>query len=351
MPGGSNDRHEFLHRVAIVWFAALALGIVWALLREIVAALLTLFGALLFAVFLDACARWIGHWLRLGRRTALTIVLVVMLLAFGGFFAATGPSIVAQTAELAYHIPAALQSARDFVDRHAWSRDLLNGADGSFAAWDSDVFRRVTGIFSTAFGAWSSVAIALVVAVFVAYVPFTYLNAALRLVPPATRSRAHEVFDQLGQGLRWWLVGRVASMLVVGVMTYVGLLIVDVPLALTLALIATVLSFVPYLGPILSALPAMLIALTDDPTKALVVAALYAGIQVVEGNAITPIIQQRALRLPAALLVATQFVMGALLGIGGIFLSTPFLVVVVILVQMLYVESALGEDVDVMGSH
>jgi predicted PurR-regulated permease PerM len=116
-------------------------------------------------------------------------------------------------------------------------------------------------------------------------------------------------------------------------------------------LIATVLSFVPYLGPILSALPAMLIALTDDPTKALVVAALYAGIQVVEGNAITPFIQQRALRLPAALLVATQFVMGALLGIGGIFLSTPFLVVVVILVQMLYVESALGEDVDVMGSH
>ena len=347
-----RERPDFLQRVVIVWFAALAFGIAYVLLRQIVAALLTLFGALLFAVFLDGCAHWLSRNLRLGRRVAVTLVLLLLLGLTTAFFVLAGPSIVAQSARLVDELPAAWQQTQEFVDRHAWSRDLLNGGDsGRLLDWDSNILRRVTGIFSTAFGVWSSVAVAIVIAVFVAYDPTTYRRAAVRLVPAGARSRADEVFAQLGKGLRWWLIGRVSSMVVVGVMTYAGLLILDVPLALTLALIATIFSFVPYLGPIVSTLPAILVVVTDQPSKALAVALLYLVVQVIEGNAITPLIQQRALSLPAALLLASQFIMGALLGIGGIFLSTPFVVVVVIVVQMLYVETALGEDVDLMGDH
>ena len=350
MPTPRVDRQEFLQRVVIVWFAAMAFVLSYVLVRQIVAALLTLFGALLFAVFLDACARWIQRALRLGRRVALTIVLLLMVGSFAVFVILAGPSIIAQTAQLVDQLPEAWQRTQEFVNRHAWSRDLFESSDDDGFSWRSGVVSRMTGIFSTAFGVWSSVAVAVVIAIFVAYSPEPYRRATLLLVPRSSRERAGELLTQIGKGLRWWLIGRVSSMAVVGVMTYIGLLVVDVPLALTLGLIAAVLSFVPYLGPILSVVPAMLVVVTDDPSQVLVVALLYMGIQVVEGNAITPFIQQRALQLPAALLIAVQFIMGALLGIGGVFMSTPLLVVVIIVVQMLYIETALGEDVERIGS-
>jgi len=353
------DRSEFVHRVAILWLAALALGITWVLLREIVATLLTLFGAVLLVVFLDGCASLVSRWAPIGRRAALTLVLVAGLTATGIFGVAKGPSLVEQTAELTEELPAAWESAQDFFERHAWSQNLLNGngggsasrdANGSSKSLGSSIVSRMGGVFSTALGAWTSVAAAIVIALFIAYAPDPYLRATRRLFPPNQRDRALDVLQQVGRGLRWWLVGRIASMFVVGLMTYIGLLILDFPLALTLALLAALFSFVPFLGSILAALPAILIGLADGPSRALIVAAVYTVIQVIEGNAITPFIEERALRLPAGLLVASQLVMGALLGLTGVFLSTPFLVVVVILVQTVYVESALGEDVEVLGS-
>jgi len=138
-------------------------------------------------------------------------------------------------------------------------------------------------------------------------------------------------------------------MLILGVLTTLGLWILGIPLALTLGIIAAVLSFIPNIGPIISAVPAILIALIESPSKALYVIFLYIGIQTVESYLITPIIQKKAVHLAPALLIAVQIMIGVLLGALGLLLATPLMVVIIVLVQMLYVQDTLGYDVTVLG--
>lgn len=120
--------------------------------------------------------------------------------------------------------------------------------------------------------------------------------------------------------------------------------LIDVPLILALALIAGLLSFVPYLGPILSAIPALLVALVVSPLLTVYVVLVYSAVQFLEGNFITPIIQERAVSLPPAVLLIAQLGMGVLL-------ATPLAVVAIVLIQMLYVRDTLGDAIRVLGQH
>jgi predicted PurR-regulated permease PerM len=150
--------------------------------------------------------------------------------------------------------------------------------------------------------------------------------------------------------LRRWLVGQFFAMLLVGTLTTIGLLILGVPLALTLGIFTFFLVFVPYVGSIVSGALAVLIALLDSPQTALYAGLLYGGIQFVESYFITPLVQEKVVSLPPVLLLASQFLLGVLAGAVGIALATPLSVAVVVLVQMLYVEDVLGDDVPVMGT-
>jgi len=147
----------------------------------------------------------------------------------------------------------------------------------------------------------------------------------------------------IGQTLRWWLLGRWVSMIVVGFLTAAGLWFIGVPLTLTFGLLTALLTFIPYLGPILSAIPPTLLAFTQYPQQALYVILLYVGIQSVESYLVTPLVQQRTVSLAPALTLTAQMVLGILLGGIGIILATPLFAVMVVLVRMLYIEDTLGE--------
>ena len=125
-------------------------------------------------------------------------------------------------------------------------------------------------------------------------------------------------------------------MSVVGALTFAGLWLLDVLLALTLALLASALTFVPNFGPILSAAPAVLLALEAGLTHAAWVAGLYLAVQTVESYLITPIIQQRTVALPPALTLGTQLVLGVLAGAAGLALATPLTAMGLVLVRELY---------------
>src|SRR5699024_8312631 len=118
--------------------------------------------------------------------------------------------------------------------------------------------------------------------IYIAVNPAAYSQAMLRLVPPERRRRGSEVLAELGKIMRYWLVGRVAEMTVIGVLTGVGLLLVGAPLALILAVIAGLFSFIPFLGPLMSAVPAILVGLTEGPKVALGVVIVFAVVQFVE---------------------------------------------------------------------
>jgi predicted PurR-regulated permease PerM len=138
-------------------------------------------------------------------------------------------------------------------------------------------------------------------------------------------------------------------MAVVGVLTAIGLWVAGVPLAFVLGLIAALLSFVPYIGPLAAVIPAALVALAEDPTKVIYVFALYGAVQLLESYLITPLIQERAVSIPPAVLIAAQVIMGVLAGAAGVLMATPLAVVLIVLVQMLYLEDVLGDSVSTLG--
>jgi predicted PurR-regulated permease PerM len=151
------------------------------------------------------------------------------------------------------------------------------------------------------------------------------------------------VLDDLGHILRRWLLGRLLSMAVVGVMTWIGLALLGIRLALSLAVLAATLAFVPYIGPVLALLPAALLGLLQGPAMAGYVVALYLGVQLVESYLITPLIQRSTVALPPGLILATQVLMGALTGGLGVVLATPMLAALVVLTNRVYVEGVLGD--------
>jgi predicted PurR-regulated permease PerM len=149
--------------------------------------------------------------------------------------------------------------------------------------------------------------------------------------------------------LRRWLLARFMSMTVVGILTGVGLAITGMPLALTLGVIAGALSFIPYLGPLLSVIPGVVIALESDPALLPWAVGVYAIVQVLESNFITPLIEQETTSVPAALLITVQVLLTMLAGSLGILLAAPLTVTAMVFVQLLYVRRMLGDDIPVMG--
>jgi predicted PurR-regulated permease PerM len=152
------------------------------------------------------------------------------------------------------------------------------------------------------------------------------------------------VLDAIGDTLARWLVGKVASMIVVGVATATGLWALDVPLAMVLGLIAGLLDFIPYIGPLMAGVPAVLIAFSISPELGLYTMLLFLGIQLAEGYLLSPLIEARSVSLPPALTIAMQMLLGALFGMAGIALATPIAAVLSVLVTMLYIQDVLGDS-------
>jgi predicted PurR-regulated permease PerM len=173
--------------------------------------------------------------------------------------------------------------------------------------------------------------------------PRPYVDGFLFLVPRPRRKRAREVISEIGNVLRRWLVGQ--SLLAAGValLTGVGLLLIGAPFAVTLALFAGLMEFVPYIGPFVAAIPAILVGFAEGPELALKIALLFLAIQMIESYLLAPLIQHKAVYLPPAAILFAQVLMGAIIGALGVAVATPLAAVVMVAVSMLYVEDALGD--------
>mgnify|MGYP006278477061 CR=1 FL=1 len=314
---------------------------------------LIMFGATLVGVCFQGLTAWVSERTGLPWFPTLSGVLLLLVGAVGAFAVLAGPQIVEQIITLIDRIPADLAKLEETIARYEWGQALLERLPPAdeMVPPRTQILGSLSGIFSTALDSFTSVVIVLVVGMYLAVSPDLYREGILHLVPREHRERAGEVMQMLGRALRWWLVGRFTSMAVVGVMTMAGLWLIGVPLPLALGFIAGGLAFVPYFGPILSAVPAVLIGLGQSPLAGLYVLLVYSGIQLLEGYVITPQIQQRAVSLPPALLLTAQFFMGFMFGFIGLLLATPLTVSVIVLIQALYVQGVLGDDVEVLGEH
>jgi predicted PurR-regulated permease PerM len=206
------------------------------------------------------------------------------------------------------------------------------------------------GVVSSTFGIIGNVAVVLGVGLFLAMNPSLYAQGIVNLVPFSRRPRTAAILSEVGIQLQWWFVGQLCSMISIGLLTFVGLSILHVPMAVTLGIIAGLMNFIPNFGPILAAAPAVLVAFAPhgdqtqlNPALAGWVILLYICIQLLEGWVITPFFQQRAVELPPALIIISQVVFGLLLGPIGLILATPILATIIVLVRMMYMEDVLGD--------
>jgi predicted PurR-regulated permease PerM len=199
-------------------------------------------------------------------------------------------------------------------------------------------------LVGTTFAAFGSFVVVLFLGIFLAWQPSAYKSGFVRLFPERRRKRIREVLNAVGYMLQRWLVGQMILMTIVGVLTWIGLHLLGVPFALPLALFAGFAEFVPYIGPIVGGVPAVLVALAEGPELAVWVAGLYVAIQSVESYLLTPLIQQRAVYLPPALLLFSQVILGVTAGPLGVIVATPLAAAGMVAVRKLYVEDVLGDD-------
>ncbi|MEZ4385919.1 MAG: AI-2E family transporter [Nannocystaceae bacterium] len=287
------------------------------------------FAGVLLAVLLDACARIVAHIPRVSRRVALGLTIVLMLGIAALLGALLGPSVADQVDALKERLPEAYGRVEAWILGLPGAESVIASLGGPEAlSPDANaVLTGTVGAFSRAFGILGNVAMVVVIGIFGAGAPEVYRRGAVGLLPPERRDVADEILCRTVHGLRRWLLGRFAAMCAVGVLTGVGLWIAQIPLALTLGLLAGLLSFIPFLGPVLGAILPLLLGLMDGPATAGGVVIVFAVVQFLEGNLITPLIERHAVSMPPAVTIFAQVLMGTLAGAIGLLLASPVLVV------------------------
>jgi len=268
---------------------------------------------------------------------SVAVLGVLAVLVLGGWLMAA--PISHQFDELSVRLPEAIDRFRAQFLSSRWTDWLV--AKSNSMADGQKIFHQITRAFSITMSAAAATIIVLFLALYMAADPKTYVEGTVRLCPVGYRPRLREVLHENYRVLRVWLLTKLISMAFVAVCVTIGLWLMHVPLALALGLVAGLFEFIPTIGPLLSAAPAVLIAFVQSPMTALYVALLYFAVQWIQNHVTNPLLQQRTLSLPAALSLALVALLGTFFGFGGLLLSGPLSVVVVVLVKMIYIEDVL----------
>jgi len=168
--------------------------------------------------------------------------------------------------------------------------------------------------------------------------PGIYRRGALALVPEVQRPWVGEILSTCVDTLWWWMVGRLFAMVVIGIAAAVGLWALGVPMAVMLGIVAGLVSFIPLIGAVLAIIPAMLVAFLQGTWVPVYVLALYLAIQAVENNLLTPFVEQRMVNVPPVLLIASQLLLGLLVGLIGVAIAAPVAATGLVLINKLYIE-------------
>lgn len=337
----------FAERVLIVIGLVILTLLLVLLVYNTFDVLLLIFAAALIAILLRGLADLLGRLIKISEGLRVGLVSVVFLLILGGAIALLAPDVAQQIAHMRDELPRSAAAAASYISQFDWGKAIIDQLP-SF----NDIVENITpsrlltsvgGIFSSTVGAVGNFFITILLGIYFAVSPRFYTEGFVKLFPIHNRGRLTEVLHAIGETLRWWLIGKAGSMIFIGLLTWLGLSILGVPLALTLGLIAGLLSFIPNFGPILSAVPAMLIAFVDSPISALYVGGLFILVQLIESNIVTPLIEKETVELPPGLTIMFQLALAVLVGGLGLVLATPLLAVVMTIVQMVYIEDILGD--------
>nr|WP_240454702.1 AI-2E family transporter [Caulobacter sp. 17J65-9] len=356
-PDGRGLDPAFVRRVLFVVGVVIAVLVAWRLLHV----LLLLFGATLVAVLLHAIADPIQKHTPLSRKWSLTVAVLAVVAVIGTAGWMFGREVGTQLTMLSARLPAAWAEVRARAETVPLGREVVERVEqwaGQAAEADpppdgeakpptatgalrlpevgGQVVSGVTNAVGSAVGAVVDLIVVLAAGLYLAAAPGHYRRGLLFLVPRSHRERAGEVFDTTARGLKRWLIGTLFCMAVVGVLTALGAWAIGLPSPLALGLIAGLLEFVPLIGPTLSVVPGVLLALNFGLETVLWTLAVYIGVQQLESNLIVPIVQRRMVALPPVITLFAVLTFAVLFGPIGVVLATPLAATIFVAVKALY---------------
>lgn len=313
------------------------------LLLQAAQVLLLVFAGILLATLFRGLTDWLVKKTGMPEKVALALSIVVPIILLGIAIWFKAADISSQASQLADRLPQAIGTLKQRLLQYSWIEQAWNNKQKlqQMIPRQSSGINMVTSFFSSTFGMFGNLVIILFIGLFLSINPHLYIDGAVRLFPINRRDRARAILVATGCTLQSWLAAKLIDMAVLGTLTALGLWVLDIDLALVLGVIAALLSFIPNFGPILSVIPAALIALVVGPEKALYVLLLYAGIQTFESYVLTPLLQRHAVDLPPALLIAMQVLLGVLASILGLVVATPLTAAGMVIVKKWYVEDLL----------
>lgn len=341
-PDSADGTSKFIRRVLIV----LALVSLFLLAWHLRSVLLMLFGAIVVATIFRSLADRLASLTGCRPGLAMAAAIIIILISVAGLVALFGSHVISQVDTLRDALPSAWASFEARMGDLGLGDQMRSIAESAsqgstFSSFSQTVMSIGNGIAETL--------LVIVAGIFLALQPRFYATGAIKLVPPAKRELVAEAMDECENALQLWLKGQLIAMVVVGLLTGFGLWALGVPSAFVLGLLAGVLEFIPFLGPILSMIPAVLLALAVSPDLAFYVLLLYLAVQQFEGNVLTPVVQQYAVDLPGVILLFSLIAFGIIFGTLGVILAAPLAVVSYVLVKRLYVVEALHTATPIPG--
>lgn len=329
-------------RADMVLLAGLVAFLIWFL----GSVLLLVFAGVLLAIAFDSLSAHIVRWTPLPRGVALAIVLVafILILVAGAFVVV--PAFLEQFGKVWNQIADLLGRALEFLRQQPWAERLLGiggQGDDEQAVDAGNVAARIASATMTMITAVLTGIVVFAIGIFLAARPGTYRAGLLKLLPFGLRPRADEVLSAIAHSLRWWLVGQLVSMSILFAATSLVLWAVGVQAWLGLGLLVGFFTFIPFLGPILAGIPVLVISFAEGLETGLIVLGFYVVLQNLEGNFLTPLVQQQAVHIPPALMISVQVLLAAIFGFPGLLLAAPLAVMGLVVVNLVYVEDVLGD--------
>lgn len=297
---------------------------------------LLILAGVLIAVFFRGLSGLICRKTKWKEGICVAISIIGTLLLIIGLFWLIGSKVQSQITQLSDTLPKTIENAKAQLNQNPIGQKIVDKVSSPEST------KKAQGVaaqfFQTTFGIFGDIYVILFLGIFFTVSPNIYKEGIVKLVPEKGKQKADDVVNKIGENLKKWLKGKLFAMLVVFILTAAGLLIIGMPMWLVLALIAGILNFIPNFGPLIALIPAVLVALMQGPTTAAIVAGLYIVIQVTESNFITPMVQQKLISVPPALIIMAQLLIAPLTGGWGLVLATPLMVVIIVLVQELYIK-------------
>jgi predicted PurR-regulated permease PerM len=211
--------------------------------------------------------------------------------------------------------------------------------------WDSareflsgDTASTVVGVGASVADALSMGAVILISTAYIVARPAPLVNGFVALFPAGRRQRVREILDEMYKSVQRWFLGQLTYMAIVGSLFTVAWFLIGIPFALLLGILGGLLTFVPVLGPLVSVIPPIFLALIDEPIKALWVVLVYLGVMFVESHVVHPIVMSRAVSLHPAIVIFAIVIMGVLFGLIGILLAIPLVAALNVLVHELWIK-------------